>query len=299
MPKRSLFSNVKLNVAGAVVHYNTFIKKLPVLNLVNKNISFNVYEGPNLCQWNGGRINRDITLTRQMIERYNSFGISVSLTFTNPVIDMNHQPGHDLLYMLNTIGKRFKVKNKVVLVNDDLRKFIRKYYDLELIYSITGHTSEVKLTDDMIQYYKDLETKYDYIVPKFEFVFEPKFYNAVDTSKYELLINDTCVYGCPYYAEHFQKIAEQNNVSKNPWDELGHEHCFKTEECWLPNFDPNVGSEKNKQKYGERLGMNYTRDMIRKSLDLGYNSFKISGRENSTDFIMYETETFCKDINER
>ena len=43
----------------------------------------------------------------------------------------------------------------------------------------------------MIKYYKDLETKYDYIVPKFEVVFEPKFYENVDTSKYELLIKDT------------------------------------------------------------------------------------------------------------
>lgn len=288
---------INLNIAGAVVHYDTLINKIPILNLVNKNIHFNVYEGPNLCQWNGGRINRDVVLTNEILERYNKFGISVSLTFTNPIIDLNDAIGNELLRMMHDSGKKYNIRNKVVLINDQLRQHIRENYDFELIYSITGHPSDVKITDELLERYKKLEECYDYIVPKFEVVFEEQFYNAVNTSKYELLINDTCIYGCPYYFEHFQKIAEQNTLSKNPWKELGHDICFKVEECWLPKFDPDVGSESNRKKYGEKLGMDYTKEMLLKSLELGYKSFKISGRENSNNLIINQVRSFIRDVN--
>lgn len=270
---------INLNVAGAVVHYETLINNIPILNLMNKNIHFNVYEGPNLCQWNGGRINRDIVLTKEILERYNKFGISVSLTFTNPTINLNDKIGNNLLNMMQHSGEKYNIRNKIVLINEELRQHIRNNYDFELIYSITGHPSDVKITNQLIDRYNSLEEKFDYVVPKFEVVFEEQFYKNVNPSKYELLINDTCIYGCPYYFEHFQKIAEQNTISKNPWKELGHDNCFKVEECWLPKFDPNIGSESNRKKYGEKLGMDYTKEMLIKALQIGYKSFKISGRE--------------------
>lgn len=290
---------INLNVAGAVVHYDAFIKHLPIYKLKNKNIAFNVYEGPNLCQWNGGRINRNIKLTQDTIERYNKFGITISLTFTNPVIDLSDPIGNELLQWMDESQKKYNVRNKIVLINEDLRKYLRDNYNFELIYSITGHPSKTKVTDELLARYKDLESKYDWVVPKFEVVFEPKFYESVDVQKYELLINDACAYSCPHYHEHFTKIAEQNTISKNPWEELGHDHCFKVEECWLDWFNPHTGCQKHKDKFGERMGMQYTRDMVKKAQSLGYRSFKISGRENSTEFIMYEVDKFCKDINER
>jgi hypothetical protein len=286
---------MNLNIAGAVVHYNTFIKELPVLKLLNKNIQFNVYDGPNLCQWNGGRVNRDIQLTKEMIEKYNSYGISVSLTFTNSIIDLNDKIGNELLQLLKYSQEKYNIKNKIVLQNEDLRVYLKNNYNFELIYSITGHPSSVLLTKDVIQYYIDLENKYDFIVPKFEFVFEPEFYNNINTSKYELLINDTCVYGCPYYYEHFKAIAEQNSNSKDPRKEFGNQHCSKVEECWLPNFNPDVGSIKDRKNYGEKLGMDYNKEMILKAKKLGYNSFKISGRENTSEQIINEVKSFLNE----
>ena len=193
-------------------------------------------------------------------------------------------------------GDLYNIKNKIVLVNEDLRKHLRHNYNFELIYSITGHQSDVKITDNLINYYKELEMKYDYIVPKFELVFQEDFYNNINVEKYELLINDTCKYACPYYYEHFKAIADQNTNSKDPWKELGHHHCFKTEECWLPNFNPNIGSDKDKEKHGEKLGMDYNKEMLVKAKELGYNSFKISGRENTSEQIINEVKKFLKDM---
>ncbi len=288
---------IHFNIAGAVVHYDMLTTKLPVLAVRNKNIAFTVYDGPNLCQWNGGRVNRDITLTEDMISRYNQFGIAVSITFTNPTIDLSDSTGNHILEMLDRSGRAHSVRNKIVLINDDLRRYIRDRYDFCLIYSITGHPSSVTITPAYLERYQALEEMYDYIVPKFEVVFEPEFYSNITPSKYELLINDTCLYGCPYYYEHFQKIALQNTMSRNPWAELGHDHCFKIEECWLPKFNPDVGSDVDRRRYGERLGMDYTDTMMQQALNIGYRAFKISGRENPTSLILTEIHKYIRHIN--
>lgn len=290
---------IKINIAGAVVHFESLIKELRILQLTNKNIQFTVYEGPNKCQWNGGRINRDIELTDEIIQKYNNAGISISLAFTNPEIDLTDQVGNELLQKLNYYGNLYNVKNKIVLVNEDLRKYLRENYDFELIYSITGHQSDVKITDNLINYYKELELKYDYIVPKFELVFQEDFYNNINVEQYELLINDTCKYACPFYYEHFKEIAKQNTLSKNPWKELGFDHCYKTEECWLPKFDPSIGSEQDKEKHKDKLGMAYNREMMQNALKIGYNCFKLSGRENTSEHIVNDIKRYINDINEK
>ena len=88
---------MNLNIAGAVVHHDQLILKIPMMKLRNKDVDFTVYDGPNLCKWNGGRINRDITLTPRMVELYNKLGISIALTFSNPVIDLDDKIGNGLL----------------------------------------------------------------------------------------------------------------------------------------------------------------------------------------------------------
>lgn len=292
-------NQIKINIAGAVVHLESLLKELRILKLSHKNIQFTVYEGPNRCQWNGGRINRDIILTEEIIHKYNKAGISISLTFTNPEINLTDKIGNELLQKLNYSSTLYNIQNKIVLVNDDLRKYLRRNFNFELIYSITGHQSDVRITDELLEHYKDLESKYDYIVPKFELVFQEKFYRNVNTEKYELLINDTCKYACQFYHEHFKEIAKQNTVSTNPWNELGFEHCFKTEECWLPKFNPDIGSIEDKEKYKEKLGMSYDKEMLHRALELGYTCFKLSGRENTSEQLINDVQRYVRDIIKR
>jgi len=275
-----------LNVAGAVVHYDRFIKELPVLGIRNRNIKFTVFDGPNLCKWNGGRINQDITLTPEMVERYNKFGIAVSLTFTNPVIDLDDPVGNHLLEMLHTYGKLYNIQNKVVLVNEPLREYILNRYDLSLIRSITGHSPDITITNELIREYKEWEKTYDYIVPKMELIFQPEFYENVDTSKYEILLNDTCKYGCPYWLQHFEAIAEVNRSYPNPRDEVGKDHCYRVEECWVDGFNSDGPSQNE--------CMDLTPDAIKKALSLGYRSFKFSGRENDVKVVVSQVKEFLR-----
>ena len=284
------FNVMKLNIAGAVAHYDRLIKELPVLKLRNKNIQFTVFDGPNLCKWNGGRVNRDITLTPDMVDRYNKFGISVCLIFSNPHINLDDTVGNDLLEMVSHYGKLHNIVNKVVLINDDLRQYIRSRFDLELIYSITGHPSDITINDSLIQRYINLEQKYDVIVPKFELVFQEEFYTRINPEKYELMTNDTCKYGCPHWKEHFEEDARMNIEYDNPWVDAGYDACFKTEECWLEDFTPHT------RNTDENVGMDYTTSMVKRAIDIGYSSFKISGRENPVELVVADIKRLLKDI---
>ena len=268
--------NVKL--AGAVKHFIMFMKIYPRLEKYMDKITFDVYDGPNLCKWNGGRINRNINLTQQMVDWYNKKNIGVFLTFSNYEIDLNHQIGLNLLKMLKN-----KKINGIVLVNENLRKFIRNNYpNYKLIYSITGHKNDITIDDNLLTYYKNLEEKYDVIVPRFEMGLNPLFYNQVNTSKYELITNDTCIHGCHVFEEHLHEMARINREYDEPWKQIDFNTCFKAEECWIKNFDPSEGSEEDRKKYGHILGMDFTKEMYSKALDLGYTRFKIMGREMDT-----------------
>lgn len=243
--------------------------------------SFMVYDGI-LCNWSSGRIKRDYKLDPKKLAFFNKRGIGLALTFANPVIDINDPVGRNALDMLEEYSLKFNVKNGVILINEDLREVIvDKYPNLIKIYSITGHPNNIIVDEDQLNYYLDLEAKYDIIVPKFEMTFNQTFLEAIDVQKYEPIIDDTCVHGCPIFREHLFEMARINRTYANPWKELGEEKCRLLEECWIPSFDPDVGSEKDRIKYGcHGLGMDiYLEEDLKKFFDVGYRHIKLTGRE--------------------
>jgi len=283
---------VNIKLAGAVKHFGMFFLKYKELEKFPFN--FTVFDGPNLCKWNGGRINEDITLTKYMVDFYNKNNIGVSLTFSNDIIDTNDKTGNYLLELLD-----HNPLNGIICCNEELRSYVReKYPEYKITYSITGHSNSIEINKKLIEYYKELESLYDVIVPRFEMGFNPKFYNQINKSKYELMVNDTCVYGCSQFHDHFLKMNELNRNFKEPWKELGYEQCWKIHDCWIKNFNPDVGSEKDREKYGELLGMDFTKDMYKKAINLGYTNFKIMGRENKTEDLKSEIFSHLEKIKE-
>jgi hypothetical protein len=135
-----------------------------------------------------------------------------------------------------------------------------------------------------INFYKQLEDDYDYIVPRFEHIFDDNFIK-LDQSKYEIMLNDTCVYNCKYWKEHFEADAKINRIcaGKNPWETLGYNKCHKIEECWLKDFDPNIGDLETIKKYASNYGMDLKKDQINRLINQGINRFKIMGRENTKE----------------
>lgn len=232
-----------------------------------------VYDGINHCKWNGGRINRDIEYRDGLIDYYYKRGISIALTFSNPVIDLTDEVGNHLLKKFHADG------NCIILVNDDLRQYIReKFPKYQLIYSITGtgHIS-VPMDDAGVSFYRDLETKYDWIVPRFEHIFDPRAIE-LDCTKWEVMLNDTCIWNCKHFDEHFKAIAHENTE--------GRPYTAEIEECWVKGFDPNIISKYN--------CMDIDSVHVAKLKRMGVHSFKITGREMDDDTYFKELIKYVK-----
>jgi len=265
-------------IAGAFSHFSDLSKYI-LKNKPQNKYNIVVYDGINLCKWNAGRINRNITYEEYQIHFYYSKNIGIALTFSNPVIDLNDEVGLQLLEKFHKHG------NYIILVNEKLRKFIRKFYPkYKLIFSITGLGNvNIPMQKSDLVMYQMLEEKYDYIVPRMEHVFDPMFLQ-LDQSKYEIMLNDTCIKDCPYYSDHFKSIAQANTAYENPWEDLPFDICFGIEECWL-DFDPSVN------KCGKD-GMDITIPQINELLQRGIKSFKIMGRELSNNEFQNEIHKY-------
>ena len=252
-------------IGGAFAKFEDIFKFVSV----NSGLNVSVYDGVNMCKWNGGRINRDILAQPHQIDFYKRKNIPIFLTFSNPVINLDDVVGNELL------DQFYFGDNGIILVNDDLREHLRAYYpNYRLIYSITGTGGlNVPMTDADVEFYQDLEFKYDLIVPRMEHVFDERF-ELLDQSMYEVMVNDTCLYGCPHYRDHFEAIAEYNTQGLH----IGCDGAVKTEECWVREFDPS--------KVSEHECMDLSIDAVSRLYDRGVSHFKISGREmNSPEFV--------------
>lgn len=258
-------------IAGA------FGKSIPIIKFLGQRMVDNnqlvVYDGINKCRWNGGRINRDVFYKDSLIDYYYSKGVSIALTMSNHKIDLSDETGNHLLEKFHREG------NALIIVNDELRKYVReKFPKYNLIYSITGMgLLNVPLQDSDVEFYKELEKNYDWIVPRFEHIFDPKS-DQLDKTKWEVMVNDTCVWGCKHWDAHFKAIADENTA--------GRPYSAEIEECWLPKFDPNKES-----KYP---CMDIKPENMRKLIDMGVKSFKITGREMQDDEFYGELIKFVK-----
>jgi hypothetical protein len=251
-----------------------FSKTIPLIKFLaqyNGNDQLVVYDGINKCKWNGGRINRDIYYNDGMIEYYYNKGISIALTFTNHRIDLNDPVGNHLLEKFHKDG------NAIILVNEDLRKYIRANYPkYDLIYSITGMgLLNIPLQDEDINFYKQLEKDYDWIVPRYEHIFDKRS-EELDKTKWEVMVNDTCIWNCSRFDEHFKAIADENTA--------GRPYSKEVEECWIKGFDFNKESKYN--------CMDIDSPHLKKLKEAGVKSFKITGREMNDEEFYKELMTY-------
>jgi hypothetical protein len=268
---------INVKIGGAVQKYELIL----LWNLKNKSLikdlQITYYDMPNNCVWNGGRVNRTIDLTDAMISTYNHYKFGICLGFTNNVIlDVGDETGNKLLQMVTGDNNPHKLHG-VVLQSETLRRYIRKNYpELLLTYSITGHPTSDQLNFE--GYYKELEDKYDVIVPKYSHL--PQVLSLLENgklngSKYEILINDNCNVTCQFYSEHFAQISYLNSTIKNPWEE----QPVRSRQIEI----------KPKIKAGEiKKEANCVQDDIKlKTLqrfyDTGVRHFKISGRDLEDD----------------
>jgi len=269
---------ITVKVGGAVQKY----KNILMFNLKNKSLIEGLqmiyYDMPNDCVWNGGRVNRPIELTQNILDTFNQQQFGIDLGFTNQVIiDVGDEVGNNLLNLVysNNPNKL----HGVILVSETLRRYLRKNFpDFKLTYSITGHPTTDQLNFE--GYYKELEDKYDIIVPKYshlDYILPLMAEGKLNGSKYEILINDNCNTTCQFYSEHFAQISHLNTVIRTPW-EKEHDLSYQVE------IKPKLKTGPIKKEPNCVQG-NLEVNELQKFYDAGVRHFKISGRDlEDSDF---------------
>ena len=261
-------NKIHLNIAGAFSKFHL----LGGIILRHQKIEISVYDGLK-HEWAGGRVHKyNSKFDTQKLKFYNSRGIKVYIAFSNNICDTSNPEGNKILQILND------TQNGVILCDGALRNLIKERYPkISTIYSITGHSNNI----NEINY--NLESEYDLVVPRFEWIFNKEFLAKANPTKYEVMLNDTCKYGCHLWNDHFSAISTYNRTHIGNPDEI--------QECWLPKFDPSITSKHE--------CMDLSADAIQKCLNLGYRHFKFSGRENPDSDFISELNAYLTILNER
>ena len=98
--------NIEVNIGGAFSQKEFLLRYFLANKDITKEMQITVYDGVNTCPWNGGRINRNIQYTDDVINFYYRNNISIALTFTNNVISLDDPTGNHLLNKFHRPGNK-------------------------------------------------------------------------------------------------------------------------------------------------------------------------------------------------
>lgn len=252
----------------------TFLKKHRMLKHV-----LNTYTGYNDSPWNGCRIPEkaeefDITT----LKKFNSLGIGVFLTLSNDIIkNVNARDENTVLRELNK-----SALNGVILTNKKLFKHIKNNFNnLKTSFSVSGFET---LSLNELNKVKE----YDNYCPRYEWVFDERFYMNNDLNKCKVMLNDTCKYDCIFWGEHFKEI--NRIIRTKEYTNMSLKTKQKITECWIANKknNPDNGWQNDISKYSFLTGMDFDREMIITAQKLGYSRFKLCGRDLSEEDFKHE-----------
>lgn len=154
--------------------------------------------------WNGGRNTVGVVddeIIKNVTKAFNSRGVPLRFTFTNPLIEEKHlgDPFCNKVMRMCENGL-----NEVIVLSPILEEYIRKNYPS---YKITSSTcKEIRNADELAA---ELEKDYHYVVLDYNWNNNFEFLETLPhKEKCELLINACCVPNCPRRGEHYRSIGE-------------------------------------------------------------------------------------------
>lgn len=224
------------------------------------------------CCWNGGRENRQNLSVKLLdclktIKQINDLGISVRLTFTNPLITEKEYDD----YIGNTLMKfANNGMNGVIVSNEDFHNYLKeKYPNFHYVYSTTNCTTDGNIYNEMYDKYDILVL--DYRLNKNKLFLEQQLKLK---NKIEILVDDCCP-SCKYRKQHFENVGRYN---------LGEQIDIS---CLNPE---NYGKYENPKNFYESLlrtlNNSLTYEEIEEYKKLGFNKFKLTGRSQGRRFLL-------------
>lgn len=222
--------------------------------------------------WNGGRLFTGRRITNEVdsiIDAYNSRGVALSFTYTNPLITEEHL---DDPYSNNVLKKAENGKNQVTVFSEILEKYIRTTYPK---YSIVSSTC--KRINDIDRLNDELNKDYKYVVLDYDWNNKDIFNQIQHKEKCTMLVDPWCPGNCPHRLEHYYLLGKQqidnHNTQLSPFHVLNLRQRDHFEKCPHTNTGPNNFYEKTK------LSVHISNKTIHTFyIPNGINSFKIEGR---------------------
>lgn len=234
--------------------------------------------------WNGGRIiggKCDEGFVKQVVNAYNSQGVPLRFTFTNPVLTEEHLSDP----FCNMVMKAADNGMNGVIVNSPLlEEYIRSEYPG---YKITSSTCK-RITDpDMAA--KELEKNYDIVVLDYDL--NNKFdilEKLPNKEKLEILTNACCTPECPRRTEHYELIGRfmiccNEHLKKHPNIPFDPANYPEIDESRIIQC---AGMGRNAFEI-RKLSNHVTPDDIwEKYVPMGFENFKIEGRTAGNMFLI-------------
>lgn len=218
--------------------------------------------------WNGGRNvpgTYNAALNKKVMEEFNSRGVPLRFTFTNPMITEKHLSDKNCNEILKMAENGL---NEVIVMSPMVEQYIRENYPG---YKITSSTC--KQIRDMDGVNAELEKEYSLVVldynwnNKFDMLEQVK-----DKGRCEILVNACCQPNCPRRGNHYTEIGKYQidlcnaanssiqikNVMTDPFP------------CEFMGYDIYMLSKFKTYISPDSIEKDY--------LPMGYNQFKLEGR---------------------
>lgn len=252
---------------------------LSVCDLYGIKIPISQVYGSIKNSWNSGRMSKirefDEQYARDIIKKYNKFGIGVAFTFTKYNITEDMLDDKVANTMLNIASE--EDFNYAIVSSDLLVDYIRaEYPNIKLESSLLKPTYEYKDYSEKPSYYDELAKKFDKVMIRPEFGQDYKYLKQIkNKAKIDILINSNCVYKCPYSIAHYDRA----NMLENE------EIPLNTIMCNSRVYDK-VSLQQNNL---------LSNDYIDKLIKLGYINYKIAGRNINPLSLLYLLGTYIFD----
>lgn len=219
--------------------------------------------------WNGGRNNVgvcDDTVVKGVLSAFNSRGIPLRFTFTNPLIEKKHLGDAYCNRIMRLCDNGL---NEVIVMSPLLEEYIRKNYPS---YKVTSSTcKEIRNADELNA---ELEKDYHYVVLDYNWNNNFEFLEGLKhKEKCELLINACCEPNCKRRGEHYRSIgANQIKYAEYAATPKALRKSTSLEDFKCPYMARHIYQSKDLSTHIS------PETIVEKYLPMGFNQFKIEGR---------------------
>ena len=250
--------------------------------------------------WNGGRTQDgfcDLNFVKGVLNAFNSRGIPLRFTFTNPLIDASHLDDEFCNKVMQLANNGL---NEVIVFSPVLEAYIREKYPK---FKITSSTC--KRITDREALLKEFEKDYHIIVLDYDLNHEFELLKEIpDKKRVEILVNSNCNPQCPVRSEHYRvlglmQIAYAEHVKKHHGIPFDNEKLVK-EHPEVQRFIDCASSRRSLFEIKD-LKNHITPDEIWNTyIPMGFELFKLEGRTFETanmieHYMYYMIKPECKE----